>query len=157
MKIRDIWRLIVQVFTAWSEDKAPRMGAALAYYSAFSLAPLIVLATGVAGLAFDREKARTSVLHEIQNTIGEPAATALDAMIQNVQTNGHSRWATAIGLVTLLIGASGGFAELQDSLNPVWKVKPRPDRSYWDMIRQRFFSFAVVLGTGFLLLVSLIV
>jgi membrane protein len=157
MKLHEIWRLIVQVFTAWSEDKAPRMGAALAYYSAFSMAPLVVLAIGVAGLAFDHQTARTAVLREIEKTVGEPAATAVDAMIQNVQTNGHSRWAAVIGLVTLLIGASGVFAELQDSLNTVWKVKPRPDRSYWDIIRQRIFSFAVVLGTGFLLLVSLIV
>src|SRR5262245_47669699 len=133
------------------------MGAALAYYSVFSLAPLLVLAIGIGGLVFDHDVARDAILREIQRTIGEPAASALAAMIQNVQSNGHSIWATVVGVTTLLIGASGVFGELQDSLNTVWKVKPRPDRTFATIVRERFLSFAVVLGTGFLLLVSLVV
>lgn len=132
------------------------MGAALAYYSVFALAPMLVLAIGIGGMLFDRDVARSAILHEIQNTIGEPAATTLEAMIANVQKNDHSGWAAIVGFVTLVIGATGVFGELQDALNTVWKVKPKPDRTWGDIFRERFFSFAVVLGTGFLLLVSLV-
>ena len=156
MSLQSLWRLPIEVVSAWSDDKAPRMGAALAYYSVFSITPLLVLAIGIGGLVFDRDVARGAILREIQTTVGEPAASTLETMIQKVQDDGHSIWATVVGLVTLLIGATGVFGELQDSLNTVWKVKPKPNRTYWDVIRQRFLSFAVVLGTGFLLLVSLV-
>jgi membrane protein len=132
------------------------MGAALAYYSVFSITPLLVLAIGLGGLVFDQDVARKAILREIQTTVGEPAASTLETMIQKVQNDGHSIWATVVGAVTLLIGATGVFGELQDSLNTVWKVKPKENRTYWEIIRQRFLSFAVVLGTGFLLLISLV-
>lgn len=156
MRLPNVWQFLVRVGTAWSEDKAPRMGAALAYYSVFALAPLLVLAIGIGGLLFDRDVARSAILQEVQNTIGEPASSALEAMIENVQKNEHSGWAALVGFVTLLIGATGVFGELQDALNTVWKVKPKQDRSWKDVFRERFFSFAIVLGTGFLLLVSLV-
>lgn len=156
MSLQSFWRLPVQVVSAWSDDKAPRMGAALAYYSVFSITPLLVLAIGLGGLVFDQDVARKAILREIQTTVGEPAASTLETMIQKVQNDGHSIWATVVGAVTLLIGATGVFGELQDSLNTVWKVKPKENRTYWEIIRQRFLSFAVVLGTGFLLLISLV-
>ena len=151
-----IWRFLVEVVNAWLEDKASRLGAALAYYSVFSLAPLLVLAVGVAGLIFDRETARHAIDTEIRATVGEPAATALDELVKNLPSEGGSRLAAIVGLITLIIGASGVFAELQDALNTVWKVKPRPDRTWRDIVRERFLSFAIVLGTGFLLLISLV-
>jgi membrane protein len=157
MSLRKLWRLVVDVFGAWSEDRAQRMGAALAYYSVFSLAPLLVLAIAIGSLAFDRDVTRTAMLREIQNTIGEPAASALDAMMKNVQGHNHRSWAAVFGIAALLIGASGVFSELQDSLNTIWKVKPREGRGFLEILRERFLSFAVVLGSGFLLLVSLVV
>ena len=95
--------------------QAPRMVAALAYYSVFSVTPLLVLAIGIGGLVFDQDVARKAVLREIQTTVGEPAASTLDAMVQNVHNDGHSVWATLIGLATLLIGAVGVFGELQET------------------------------------------
>jgi len=153
MSLRPLWRLPIQVVSAWSDDKAPRMGAALAYYSVFSITPLLVLAIGIGGLVFNQDVARKAVLREVQMTVGEPAASTLETMIQTVQNDGHSVWATVVGVVTLLFGATGVFGELQDSLNTVWKVKPKHDRTFWEIVRQRFLSFAVVLGTGFLLLI----
>ena len=144
-----VMALPIQVVSAWSDDKAPRIGAALAYYSVFSITPLLVLAIGIGGLVFNQDVARKAILREIQMTVGEPAASTLETMIQKVQTDGHSIWATIVGVVTLLIGATGVFGEMQDSLNTVWKVKPKPNRTYWEIIRQRFLSFAVVLGTDF--------
>src|SRR5262249_50194799 len=117
---------------------------------------LLVLAIGIAGLVFNEDAARRVILSEIQSTIGEQAASSLDAMIQNVHGHHHSVWAAIVGLAALLVGVWGVFGELQDSLNTVWKVKPRDNRSLIAMIHQRFLSFAVVVGTGFLLLVSLV-
>ncbi len=149
--------LLGEVFHEWSEDKVPRLGAALAYYSIFSLVPLLVIAIGIAGLVFERNSAQQGMIREIEATAGEPAAAALQDMMKQTSENGESWPATILGLVILFFGASGVFVQLQDALNTIWKVTPRPGRALWDMLRDRILSFSVVLGTGFLLLVSLVV
>lgn len=155
--VRNIWGTIVEVFDAWLEDKAPRMGAAIAYYAVFSMAPLLVLALAVGGLIFTREAARNSLMSEIQSTLGGPAASALESIAENVQKSGHGAAATVFGIVTLLIGATGVFTELQDALNTIWRVRTKEGRSVWQIVRERFLSFTVVIGTAFLLLISLVV
>jgi membrane protein len=153
-----VWRLLRGAFASWSEDKAPRLGAALAYYTAFSIGPLLVIAIGVAGLLFGDEAARGQIVAQVSGLIGEDAAAAVETMVQKAgERTSAGITATLIGLATLLFGASGVFGELQDSMNTIWGVKPRPGRGFVGMVKDRFFSFAMVLGVAFLLLISLVV
>lgn len=156
MNLRSAWDMLRQTYDEWSADKAPRLGAALAYYTAFSLAPLLVIAIAVASLVFGERAAQGEIVKQIEGTIGPKAAEAIQDMLKNTHASGGSVLATIVGFVLLFFGASGVFVELQDSLDTVWKVKPKPDRGFLDVVRDRFLSFTVVLGTGFLLLVSLI-
>lgn len=151
------WQLLKEAASQWSEDKAPRMGAALAYYGVFSLAPLLLLAIAVAGLVFGEQAARGEVLGQIQSTVGPTAARAIEDLLQNASHPASGVTATVVSLVVLLFGASGLFLELQDALNTIWKVAPRPGLGLMTMIRARLLSFAVVLGTGLLLLALLAV
>jgi membrane protein len=148
----------METFAAWNEDKIPRLGAALAYYTAFSLAPLLVIVIGVSALVFGEQAAQGRIVEQIGGLVGGKGAEAIQAMLQNAGARKSSGiTATIIGLATLLFGASGVFGELQDGLNTIWGVKPRPGRGIFEMVRSRFFSFAMVLGIAFLLLVSLVV
>ena len=145
------------VVAAWSDDKAPRLGAALAYYSVFSMAPLVIICVGVAGLVFEKKEAATAIIREIEQTAGEPTAQAVSAIVTQASV-GETGWiATIVGLAVLLFGASAVVLELQDALNTIWRVAPRPGKPILTIVRERFLSFAVVLGGGFLLLVSLVV
>jgi membrane protein len=156
-RLRDAWSLLRQTFTEWSEDKVPRLAATLAYYTLFSLAPLLVIAIAVAGLVFGREAARGEVVTQLDGLIGRAGAEAIQSLIDNAARPEAGWIATVVGLATLLFGASGVFAQLQDALNTIWEVRPKPGRGLLSMLRQRFVSFTMVLGTGFLLLVSLVV
>lgn len=157
MKLQDVGAVLKQSFTEWNGDHVPRLGAALAYYSVFSLAPLVLLAIGIAGLFLEEKMAREGIIQEIETTVGEPGAKAIEEMIRNTQNNGQSQTATAVGMILLIFGASGVFVQLQDAFNAIWRVAPRPERGVLGMIRDRFLSFGIVLGTGFLLLVSLVI
>ena len=150
------WRLLRDAFNNWLEDRALRMGAALAYYSVFSMAPLLLIAIGVAGQIFGRDAARAQILEEIATTVGPSARDSLEQILQKSGDKDAGVVATVIGVAMLLFGASGVFAELQDALNNIWKVKPKPGLGILAMLHDRMISFTVVLGTGFLLLVSLV-
>jgi membrane protein len=150
-------RLLVQTFREWQYDKASRLGAALAYYALFSLAPLLLIAIAIAGLVYGDEAARGQIAREIQTAIGKPAAEAIEDLIKHTRHPGAGILATLIGFGTLLFGAAGGFWQLQDALNTVWKVAPRTDRGVLGMVRQRFLAFLMVLGIGFFALLSLVV
>ena len=150
------WHLLRDTFNNWLEDRAFRMGAALAYYSVFSMAPLLLIAIGVASQIFDKEAARQQILGEIATTVGPSASDSLEKILEHAGGAGNGVVATIIGVAMLLFGASGVFAELQDALNNIWKVKPKPGLGIMAMVRDRLLSFTVVLGTGFLLLVSLV-
>jgi membrane protein len=155
--VRAVWNLLSTTFWDWTDDKAQRMGAALAYYTVFSLAPLLVIAIAVAAFAFGEDAARGHIVSQIGGLVGDQAARAVQDMIENASRKKESGVvASAVGLVMLLFGASGVFGELQDSLNTIWGVKPRPGLGFVDMVRNRFASFTMVIGIGFLLLVSLI-
>ncbi len=153
--MRATFRLFKDAFNHWMEDKAPRLGAALAYYSAFSIGPLIILVIGAASLIFGTEAAQGRVVHEIQGTVGEPVARALQQMLVHGHQSGWGAGATILGIITLLFGATGVFGQLQDALNTVWQVAPKPGRGILGILKDRFLSLTMVLGTGFLLLVSL--
>jgi len=157
MRGKLIWQMLTEAGSEWVADKAPRMGAALAYYSVFSITPLLLMVIGVAGMLFGQDQVRQAILEQIKMTVGEPPAAAIDSLLRHMQQSGHGTVATLVGTVVLLFGASGVFAELQDSLNTIWKVTPKPGLGLWTVIRDRLLSIVVVLGTGFLLLVSLVV
>lgn len=150
--------LLKETFSDWSEDNAPRLAAALAYYTAFAIAPLIVIAIAIAGLFLDQEAASNQISQQISGLLGSTAGNAVNDMVQNASNReGTGIIATIIGLVTLLFGASGVFGELQNALNTIWEVAPKPNQGWLATVKQRFFSFGMVVGVGFLLLVSMIV
>jgi membrane protein len=151
-----LWGMLKQTFTDWSNDKVPRLGAALAYYTVFSIVPLLVIIIAIIGLFFGQEAAQGYIIDQIAGLVGEQSANAIKDMIQRANQPSTGIVATVIAIVTLLFGASGLFGQLQDALNSIWGVEPKPDRGIWGMIQDRFLSFMAVLGTGFLLLVSLV-
>jgi membrane protein len=156
MSISEIISFFKAGFADWSEDKASRLAAALSYYSAVSLAPLLIILLGIAGLVFGQEAATGQVAAQIQGFLGEQSAQAIQDIIANANKPDTGILSTIIGTVILLLGASGVFGELQDGLNTVWEVKPKPGRGILGIIKHRFLSMAMVLGIGFLLLVSLV-
>jgi membrane protein len=151
------FELLRAAFWRWYADNTFRLGAALAYYTVFSLAPIILIVVGIAGLVFGEEAARARLLEEIDNTVGSQVGEAIAATSQHIQDTESGLWATIISVVMLFFGATGVFAQLQDALNVIWGVKPREDRTWFDSVKDRFWSFSVVLGIGFLLLVSLVI
>lgn len=157
MNFGTIWALIKETFSEWMEDKAPRLAAALSYYTMFSLAPLLIIAIAIAGLMFDTAVAQEQIHAQIKGLVGVEGADAIKEMIEHSGDWGDSIIATLIGVATLLFGATGVFGQLQDSLNTIWEVAPKPNRTWMETIKVRFVPFTMVLGIGFLLLVSLIV
>jgi membrane protein len=126
----------------------------LAYYSIFSIGPLLAIVVGLAGLAFGSDSVRHEIEKQLQAILGESSAKTVESMMA-AQKKGTSLITTIIGLVVLLFGAAGVFGQLQDSLNTIWEVKTKPGAGFWNMVRNRFLSFSMVLGIGFLLLVSM--
>lgn len=150
------FELVKQTMKEFAEDKVPRLGAALAYYTMFSLAPLLIIAIAIAGFVFGDEAARGRVTAELGSLINEDAAATIEDLILNAGRPQAGVAATAIGVVTLLLGASGVVGQLKDSMNTIWEVAPKPGRGLLGLIKDRFLSLAMVLGIGFLLLVSLL-
>lgn len=153
---RTLWHLIKEAAADWSHDRAPRLGAALAYYTVFSLVPFLVVVIALIGLVLGQEAAQSAILSHIATLVGDQSAAAIKDMIQRADQPSTGLVATGLAVVTLLFGASGVFGQLQDALNTVWGVEPKEGRGVWGFIKDRFLSFVAVLGTGFLLLVSLI-
>jgi membrane protein len=157
MNAKAFFQLLKETFSAWDEDKCPRLGAALAYYTIFSIAPLLIIGIGITGFVFGEQAARGEIVGQIESAVGQPAAMAIEEMLKNTHAEGSYTFAAVVGIVLLLFGASGVFIQLQDALNTIWKVAPKPDRGIRGIVRDRLLSFMVVLGTGLLLLVSLVI
>jgi membrane protein len=156
MKLKEIWGLIRETFQEWSEDKAPRLAAALSYYTAFSLAPLLVLVIAIAGFIIgNNETIRNQLLTQVQALAGSRAGDAINQLITNTSQPRAGLTAIIIGIATLLLGATGMLGQLQDALNTIWEVAPKKGRGIKGIVKDRIFSFAMVLGISFLLLVSL--
>jgi membrane protein len=154
--VRKYLGLFKQTFKEFGEDKATRLGAALAYYTVFSIAPLLLIAMAVAGLAFGREAAHKEISGQLGGLLGREAATGIEAMLKAADKPKTGTLATIIGIVTLVFGASGVFMQLKDALNTIWNVTTKKAGGVLGFIKTRFLSIAMVLGTGFLLLVSLV-
>jgi membrane protein len=158
MKPNSLWKLLKTIFIKWLEDDPFQSAAALSYYTLFSLAPLLIISIAVAGFVFGREAAQNQIVSTIQGLIGHESALAVQAMIQNASNRPKTGMiSTLLGGIILLFGAGGVVGQLQTSLNTIWRVSAKSDSSVRDFIRKRFISFAMVLGIGFLLLVSLAV
>src|SRR4051794_6731332 len=155
-RLSKAWQLIKSTYTKWQEDHAPALGAALSYYTLLSLAPLLMIVIAIAGLAFGQEAAQGQIMGQIQSLVGDESAKAIQSMIEAARKPAAGILATVIATVMLLVGATGVFAQLQESLNIIWKVKPKPGAGLVKMLKDRFMSLMAVLGTGFLLLISLV-
>ena len=155
--LRALWSLVRDSVAAWSDDYAPSMGAALAYYSLFSMAPLLVIAIAVAGLVFGEEAARGEILVQLEGLMGADGAHAVQGLLASVKEPGEGILATLIGLVALVIGALGVFRELHSALNRIWRVPDREEGGFWRVARKHVLSFGMVMGLGFLLVISLLV
>lgn len=151
-----IFALLKATYTEYNNDNVQRMGAALAYYTIFSLAPLLVIAISIAGLVFGPQAVQGEIMGQIQGLIGPDSAKAVQTMIQSAHKPAHSTIASIIGLIVLLMGASGVFTEMQNALNIIWDVDITSKSGLWNFLKGRFLSFGMVLGIGFLLLVSLL-
>ncbi|TVQ12070.1 MAG: YihY/virulence factor BrkB family protein [Leptolyngbya sp. DLM2.Bin27] len=157
MKVSAFVPLFKETFKEWGEDKVSRLAAALAYFTVFSIAPLLIIAISVAAIFFGEEAARGQIVDQIQGLMGPEGAAAVESMIANANQAQGGLVATIIGVVTLLFGASGVFAQLQDALNTIWEVAPKPGQGIANFVRSRFLSFGMVLIIAFLLLVSLVI
>jgi membrane protein len=157
MTLRDLGWVFKHALAGWWNDNVPRLGASLAYYTLFALAPILIVAITIAGLVFGAEAVQRQVTGEIGGLVGEQGGRAVQAMLQGASQRGSDGIATAVGLVTFFLGSTGAFLELQTALNAIWRVKPKPDAGIKDMLLQRLLSFGLVIGVGFLLLVSLLV
>ena len=157
MSLSAFWQLLKETYTQWSAAKPFQLAATLAYYTLFSLAPLLLIAIAVAGLVLGREATEQQILTTFQGLVGPQGAQAIQGLLHSASTPGSGILATVIGIITLLIGAGGVVGQLQESLNTIWEVEAKPKSGLWGLLRTRFVSFALVLGVGFLLLVSLLI
>jgi membrane protein len=161
MKTLEVKNLFVDTAREWSDDQGSRLAAALAYYTTFSLAPLLVIVLAIAGLVGGRDAASSVLMRQVQDLFGVEGKEFIQSMIQNAAVKSTGVAASIIGMITLFLGALGTFNELQGALNRIWDVKPKPLTRWGARIKnfifKRLLSFSMVLGIGFLLLVSLIV
>jgi membrane protein len=148
--------LLKTTYSEWSEDKASRLAAALAYYTAFSIAPLLLIAIAIAGLVFGDEAARGEVFGQLEGLIGPDGASVLQTAVDNSRQQGASTISAIVGLALLVWSAGSLFAQLQEALNTIWEVEPKPGAGIMGTLKRRFLSMSMVLGIGFLLLVSLV-
>jgi membrane protein len=158
VQAKELLDLFKRAASEWSDDQAMMQAAALAYYTLFSIAPLIIISISIAGLAFGEQASRGELFSTLQGFLGDQGAKGVEAMVQSAA--GQQRtgvFATVVGGLTLLLGASGAFQQLQQSLNLIWKVQPRKSLGWKGFIRQRLLSFSMILVIAFLLLVSLVV
>jgi membrane protein len=151
-----IGRLLQEAAIGFNAHRAQKMGAALAFYTTLALAPLALIAIAIAGYFFGEEAARGEIVNQIEHFVGVDAATAIEALIQNARQPRHSGVATVLSIGLLLFSATNVFVEIKDSLDTIWEVKPKPGLGLWKMAKTHSLSFAIVLGSGFVLLLSLL-
>lgn len=151
------FRLLKESFNGFLEDRGLKLSAALSYYTVFSLSPLLLLIISFAGIFFGRDAIQGQVFGEINGLIGNDAAVQIQNIIKNMELSGKTSTAIIIGGIMLIIGASSVFVEIQDSINLIWKVKAKPKRGWLKILKDRLLSSSLIVGLGFLLIVSLMV
>lgn len=157
LSLKGIWELLKDTFKGFSDDKLTRLGGSLAYFTVFSLGPLLVVIISFCGLFLKRDAIEGKVYSVLQGFVGQDTAVQLQEIIKNASIGNSSTIAAVIGIVTLVIGATGVFAEIQDSINSIWGLKPKPKHGLLKLILNRLLSFSIIVSLAFLLLVSLTV
>lgn len=154
----ELKRLAVETFNQWNEDEAPRMGASLAYYTILSMAPLLIVVITIAGYVFGQQAAQGTLFYQIQELVGPEGAQAIQSMVEAAgKQKATGVWASVLGFAALLFGASAVIGELRTSLNKIWKVKQPAGDAIKSLVKEKSYAIGVVMGTGFLLLVALVV
>ena len=154
---KSILSLLKNTFLAFIDDRGLKLSASLAYYTIFSFAPLLLLVISLAGLFFGRDAIQGQIFNEINGLIGNNAATQIQEIIKNMELSGKTNSGLIIGSITLIIGATSVFAEIQQSINMIWKLKAKPKRGWVKILKDRFLSASLIVGLGFLLIVTFIV
>jgi membrane protein len=154
---RDIWMLVRDSVMGWIEHNASRTGAALAFYTVFSLAPILLLSIAIAGLFFGQQAARGEIFEQISDLIGPAGATAVQSVIHNASKSDAGTLTTVFSVLTLIIGATTALVELKAGLDVIWDVPPERQQGFWYFVRTRLLSVGVILALAFLLLVSLVI
>jgi len=154
---RQIWKILGATIMGFIDDNGMKLSASLAYYTIFSIAPLLIIIISIAGLVWGHDAATHNLYPHIAGYVGAKAAIQIEDILKALQLSGRSTIAVIIGVIVLFLGASGIFIEIQDSLNIIWRVRAKPKRGWLKFIQNRFLSFSLIIGLGFLLLVSLLV
>jgi membrane protein len=153
--IKGLWVVLKNSFKGFGNDRITKMSSSLSYYTIFSLAPLLIIIISLSGIFLGQDAAEGRIYDQLTNFVGANTASQLQTMIQNASLSGKSKFAAIIGIVTLVIGATTVFAQIQDTINFIWGIKPKPKKGWLNFLKNRFLSFSVIIGLAFLLLVSL--
>lgn len=155
--IATMWMIVKEAFKLFIDKKAMRMSAALAYYTIFSIAPMLIVIISLCDIFYGKAAIEGSIYKQIQGFVGKGAALQIEQVIRNATTSTDISWASVIGICSLIFAATGVFAEIQDSINQIWRLKAKPKKGWLKLIINRVLSFSMVISLGFILLVSLIV
>jgi membrane protein len=154
-KVKTFWQILKQTFHDFMDDKVLKLSAALSYYTVFSIAPMLIVIITLCDVFLGKEAIEGSIYGQIKSMVGSEAALQIQQMIKNAALSGDSGWATVVGVVTLIIGATSVFGEIQDSINFIWQLKAKPKNGLVKMLLNRLLSFSIVISLGFILMVSL--
>lgn len=157
ISLNNAFKILKNTFKGFAADKGLKLSASLSYYTLFSLAPLLLLVISLAGIIFGQEASEGRIFEEINGLIGNEAAAQVQQIIRNLQLSGKSTVSAIVGTITLVIGATTVFGEIQDSINMIWRVKAKPRRGWLKLLKDRLLSGSIIVGLGFLLIVSLII
>lgn len=155
--LKGIWEILKAAFTGFGNHKVTKLSGSLAYYTVFSMAPLLVVIISLCGIFLGREAAEGQIYRQLDGFLGKDTAFQLQQIVKTAYLNGKSTVAFIVGLATLLVGSTTVFGDIQDSINTIWGLKPKPKRGWLKMLQNRFLSFSVIISLGFVLLVSLAV
>lgn len=156
-RLKNSGKLLYKTLNAFLDDNALKMSASLAYYTVFAVAPLLLIIVSLAGIVYGQEAAQGKIFGELNKFIGSDAANQVQEIVKNVSESQQSTFAIIVGFVTLFIGTTGVFLEIQDSINKIWRVKAKPKTGWIKLITNRVLSFSMIIGLGFLLIVSLLI
>lgn len=155
--VKKIWQLLVKTYTSFTDDRGLKLSAALAYYTIFSIAPMLIVLISLTGIFYGQEAMQGKIFSQLNDFVGNKSAAQIQDVLKQMQLSGKSTFAIISGVITLIIGASGVFIEIQDSINLVWRVKAKPKRGWLKLIIDRVISLSMVASLGFLLIVTLII
>ena len=153
--MRKFWLVLRQAFTEFSNDNGMKLSASLSYYTIFSLGPVLIIVTSLAGIFFGKEAVQGKIYHQINGLVGNQAALQIQDMIRNIEETQLGTSGAMLGLIVLVIGATGVFTEIQDSINYIWSIRAKPKRGFVKLLLNRVISFSLIISFGFILMVSL--